>query len=142
MQENLQALPSSDLLFDFIEKLLAAKKDIVKSVVLFGSMAKMEYTRFSDYDLFIVVEREQVRFLDRLPEYYGLTSGRIEPLVYIRTEVESMFEDCNPLLLDVLRDGIVLHDDGFWKDLKTRFEHLLQTGAVTPKRNGWIIRSV
>lgn len=101
-------------------------------------MAKGSYTVYSDYDL-LIVSRETAPFKDRLYEYSLLSDGWVEPLIYTEGEVESMVEDGNPLILDALRDGVVLYDKRFWSRVREEFNELLRSGVIKPKRNGWMI---
>lgn len=139
MLEKLRDLPKFDSLKIFLERVL--RMDGLKSIVLFGSMARGDYTKFSDYDLLIVVERDERRFMDRLLEYYGYSEGSVEPFVYTKEEVMEMFEGFNPLILDALKDGVVLIDDGTWSSLKERFSELLRRGVLRPKPKGWRIEA-
>jgi predicted nucleotidyltransferase len=127
--------------FDSLKKFLGriSMREGLKSVVLFGSMARGDYTKFSDYDLLIIVESDERRFIDRLLEYYGYSEGSVEPFVYTKDEVGKMFEEFNPLILDALKEGIALIDDGLWSSLKERFSELLWKGVLKPKPKGWRI---
>lgn len=139
MLGRLQDLPRVESLRRFLEALLSKRKGRVRSVILFGSMAKGNYTPHSDYDVFIVVEGEEARFIDRLSDYSSFSDGWVEPFTYTVEEVESMLRSYHPLLLDTLKDGIVLYDIGFWKLLREKFRRLLSEGIITPKKNGWDI---
>lgn len=140
MLERLRGLPRFDSLRVFVESLLRDKGDRVLSVVLFGSMAKGNYTKFSDYDVLVVVSGEELSFKDRLYWYSLYSDGWVEVFPYTKDEVEVMFGDFNPLVLDALKDGFVIFDRGFWSRLKSRYRKLLGRGVITPKENGWIIR--
>lgn len=140
MLERLRGLPRLDSLKKYLERLFEEEADRIVSIVLFGSMAKGTCTTHSDYDLLIIVSREDLSLKDRLYKYSRYSDGWVEPFTYTIEEVEEMFEDRNPLILDALKDGIILYDRGFWKNLRERFEKLLESGAVAPKKDGWIIR--
>lgn len=141
MQKKLQDLPRYSSLENYVKTLMKERGDRVESIVLFGSMAKGNYTKFSDYDLLIVVSRESLSFKDRLYEYSLYSDGWVEPFTYTKEEVEKMFGEFNLLILDALKDGIVIYDKtNFWKNLKRKFNKLLSSGTITPKKNGWIIK--
>ncbi len=141
LQKKLRDLPRYSSLENYVKTLMKEKGDRVESIVLFGSMAKGNYTKFSDYDLLIIVSRESLSFKDRLYEYSLYSDGWVEPFTYTKEEVEKMFREFNPLILDALKDGIIIYDKtGFWKDLKKKFNKLLSSGTITPKKNGWIIK--
>jgi len=123
-----------------VEKILAEKGEKIVSIILFGSMAKGTYTKHSDYDLLLIVSGEKLSFKERLYEYSKPSNGWVEALAYTREEAKAMLESFNPLILDALKDGKVIYDRGFWKQLKNIFEKLLAKGIITPKESGWTIR--
>ena len=139
MLERLRELPKFDSLKRFLDAILEERGDRILSIVLFGSMAKGNYTKYSDYDLLIVVSKEELNFKDRIYEYSMPSDGWVEPLVYTKEETETMLEELHPLLLNSLKDGISIYDKGFWKQLKAKFDRLIERGIVTPKEGGWII---
>lgn len=132
-------MPRFDSLKGFVEATLKRKGDRILSIVLFGSMAKGNYTKYSDYDLLIIVSREELSFKDRLYEYSLPSDGWVEPLIYTEKEVEFMLRSLHPLILEALKDGLVIYDRGMWNQLKVRFNELLERGTVIPKEGGWII---
>ena len=140
MLDRLQGLPRVDSLRRYVEGLLKEKGDRVVSIVLFGSMARGDYTIHSDYDLLVIVDGEQLNFKDRLLEYSKHSDGWVEPLTYTVDEVRQMLEDLNPLILDALKEGLAIYDRGLWSTLKHRFEQLLKQGVIAPKERGWIIK--
>jgi len=51
-----------------------------------------------------------------------------------------MFYENNEFILDVLEDGIVLHDNGYWKEMKRKFLDRKKSGAIKKIKNGWKIK--
>lgn len=140
MLDQLSSLPNIESLQTFLQRVLAAKAQDIEVIVLFGSMTKDYYSNMSDYDVFIVIKESQVRFLDRLLEYSRFSDGKVETLVYTVEETRQMFEDNHMLLLEVLKDGIVLWVDGsFWNELKEEFKTKLATEKLIPRKKGWTI---
>lgn len=132
-------MPRFDSLKSFVEAVLKRGDERVVSIVLFGSMAKGNYTSYSDHDILLLVSNEDLSFKDRLHEYSSLSNGWVEPFAYTIKEAEFMLENHNPFMLDALKDGIVIHDEGVWALLKAKFDEMLRHGIVIPKENGWII---
>lgn len=139
MLEKLQKLPHYESLKNYIEAIIKAKSDRIASLILFGSMTKGNYTKYSDFDLLVVVSKEEKSFVDRFYEYSLYSDGWVEPFVYLMKEIDYMFKSYNPFILDVLKDGIIIYDKGFWKGSKTKFEKLLKQGLIIPRENGWKI---
>lgn len=81
-------------------------------VVLIGSLARGDFTAFSDADLLIVAEDVPKRPLDRISAYIEPKSPiDIEPRVLTRNEFYIMASDKSKLVEEVLEYGIVLAGD-------------------------------
>lgn len=93
---------------DRLVKLLE-KEFNVKLVVAFGSYARRELNEGSDIDLLIVGDFRR-RFHERTAEIIGLTDLPIEPLCYTEDEFEEMLNSRNSLILEALKEGIVLKE--------------------------------
>jgi predicted nucleotidyltransferase len=84
------------------------KKDpSVRKVLLFGSLARGDARDHSDIDL-IVVKETQMRFLDRLDEFYDDAREAMDILVYTPQEFEEMKE--RPFVKRALREGKMLYE--------------------------------
>ena len=92
-----------------LEKILnRLKKDpSVRKVLLFGSLARGDARDHSDIDL-IVVKDTQMRFLDRLDEFYDDAREAMDILVYTPQEFEEMKE--RPFVKRALREGKMLYE--------------------------------
>ena len=78
----------------------------VRKVLLFGSLARGDARDHSDIDL-IVVKDTQMRFLDRLDEFYDDAREAMDILVYTPQEFEEMKE--RPFVKRALREGKMLY---------------------------------
>jgi len=79
----------------------------VRKVLLFGSLARGDARDHSDIDL-IVVKDTQMRFLDRLDEFYDDAREAMDILVYTPQEFEEMKE--RPFVKRGLREGKMLYE--------------------------------
>jgi len=83
-------------------------------VVVFGSVARGDYSTASDIDLIVVKEtaaRPAQRIADALgPCWDADPPLPVEPLVYTPDEYDRLVAGANPLLVEVLRHGRVLHE--------------------------------
>jgi uncharacterized protein len=92
-----------------LERILSRlKKDpSVRKVLLFGSLARGDAHDHSDIDM-IVVKDTQLRFLDRLEEFYDDAREAMNILVYTPQEFEEMKE--RPFVKRALREGKMLYE--------------------------------
>ncbi|MCL4398958.1 nucleotidyltransferase domain-containing protein [Candidatus Parvarchaeota archaeon] len=120
-------------LVDYITKFveLLERREGVKGVVLFGSISKGTATKYSDIDLFIIVEGKLGDYYDYAHTAIMSLNERRQVLVekgvfnYLSPTVVGI-EDLNefkPLYLDIADYGIVLYDPegivgGFMKKMK------------------------
>ncbi|AEM38450.1 DNA polymerase beta domain protein region [Pyrolobus fumarii 1A] len=96
----------------------------LRALILFGSWARGEQLRESDIDILVVAEcfRGQP-FYEREFLVYKLYRGKlpIEPWCYTPEEVvEAALRNPRLDVIDALDHGIVVYDDGFWKELRAK----------------------
>jgi len=102
----------------------------VKAVILFGSRARGDWTPWSDFDLLIIADFRE-KYLDRVGrvlEVVGDTPLDIEPHPYTLEEAAEMLRKCNPLMVDALEEGRVLHATGEYRMLLDIYEELRKKG--------------
>lgn len=130
--------PDAEQLERFLQRLLKARGEEVEFVVLFGSTAKGEWSRGSDYDVLIGLRGEDgKRLLDRMAELSDLVEGSIEVFPYSRSEWQRMFEELHLLMLEVLEYGLVLFDRGAFAEMRKEFQRWREDGTVVPSGCGW-----
>lgn len=136
---HLSDRPHLDSLENFLLALEAYAGKQVACIVLYGSMARGDWSANSDYDVLIGLHGEpDERFIDRLVPFGRLSrDGRVEALPYHLRELERMFCHFNLVVLAALRDGVVLHDDGTWTNYQRRYAHLLESGDLKSLDRGW-----
>lgn len=139
MLRELSDRPDVEKLERFLADLLERRREEIEFVVLFGSMARGDWSAGSDYDLLIGLSYDDgKRFIDRLGEF-APKEGNIEIFPYSLSEWRRMFAEHHPLLLEALAHGIVLWDKGAFSEMRKTFQEWLKSGKVTPWRNGWKI---
>ncbi|MGQ9719680.1 MAG: nucleotidyltransferase domain-containing protein [Nitrososphaerales archaeon] len=94
-----------------------------RSVILYGSMANGTYGVGSDIDLLILSDSLPSNFLERLKLLNEINDATtpIEALAYTTKEFEKMLKKRHPTALDALDEGVVLYDDGYFKQIKKVF---------------------
>lgn len=122
-----------------VERLLQRDEEL-EFIVLFGSMARGDWSWGSDYDLLVGLRGDDgKRWIDRLEEFSRAIEGNIEVFPYSRREWQRMFEEFHPLLLEALEHGIVLWDRGGFAEMRKVFHQWRASGKVVPWGSGWKI---
>ncbi|OYT37997.1 MAG: DNA polymerase III subunit beta [Desulfurococcales archaeon ex4484_58] len=81
----------------------------VLAIILIGSLARGDYTAFSDADLVVIVRDDRRRPIDRLTEYIDPTlSIDLEPRVYTYNEILRMACRKDKLIEEIIEYGILL----------------------------------
>ena len=92
-----------------------AKKCIdkgAKAVILIGSLARKDYTAFSDADIIVISDNVPSRPIDRIKEFIDPTlSIDIEPRVYTSEEVLIMAKKKSSIIKEIVEHGILLSGD-------------------------------
>ncbi|MEM2990568.1 MAG: nucleotidyltransferase domain-containing protein [Halobacteria archaeon] len=126
---------------EFIQRVMEIRGDEIEFIVIFGSRAKGQWSRGSDYDVFIGLRVDDgKRLMDRILEFSLLTKSEIEPFPYSFSEWRRMFEEFHVLLLEVLDHGVVIFDRGAFAEMKKVFSKWRERGIVTPTGTGWRIK--
>jgi hypothetical protein len=124
----------------FVNAVLAKRSATLAFIVLFGSMARGDWSRGSDYDVLIgLCGDDNKRLLDRMAEFTPAVRIALDVFPYSRSEWQHMFTDRHPLLLEALDDGIVLWDQGAFATMRATFHQWRQQGQVQRWQCGWKI---
>lgn len=141
MLKVLSDRPGIEKLERYVQVLLEGHSETLEFVVLFGSMARGDWSIGSDYDLLIGLNRDdEKRLIDRMAEYCPPPDVDIEVLPYARSEWQRMFAAYHPLILEALESGVVLWDRGGFGAMREEFRGWRETDQVQPWRMGWRIR--
>lgn len=92
-----------------------AKKSVEKgalAVILVGSLARGDYTAFSDADVVIIVKESKERPLDRIVKYIEPKATiTIDPRVYTVDEVRKMVKEKARIIREIAEYGVLLCGD-------------------------------
>ncbi len=141
LRKELSDRPEVEKLERFLKRALEERGEDVEFVVLFGSMARGDWSLGSDYDVLIGLRKDDgKRLVERMAEFDRFAEGNIQVFPYSRSEWRRMFSDFNPLLLEALEDGVVLWDRGAFSEMRKVFEGWRKSGKVRRRKMGWEIR--
>lgn len=83
-----------------------------KAVILIGSLARGDYTAFSDADVIIISDNVPFRPIDRISEFLDPTlSIDVEPRIYTTREILTMARRKSKVIKEIVEYGILLSGD-------------------------------
>src|SRR3990172_3772316 len=117
------------------DMVLKKYKDMVKSVVLFGSLVRGDFNEKRDIDILVVIDDTIARFTpemkDRFDDDLYDMSKKVSEAITVQpawtlTEFWDMARIGHPLLFTIVRDGWALYDTGFFIPVRK----LLERGKI------------
>lgn len=122
---GISARPNAADLQTFVDRATAERSGELGFIVLFGSMARGDYSYGSDFDVVVGLETDDAgRFIDRLADWSALSPrGYVESFVYTRSELRQMARAGHHILTEASRDGVVLYDRGLWSEVLSVLNH-------------------
>lgn len=104
------------------KKLVEELHDKIQSIVLYGSVARDEANEDSDIDILIVTTDDDRKLYDKISKIrtmIDLDNNTLTALVYMsRDELERYVKLGSPFIENVLKEGMILYDNGFFKKLR------------------------
>jgi hypothetical protein len=125
--------------YEFVEDL---KKE-VSAIILFGSRARGDYLRDSDYDILVISEDfEKMEFWDRMKFLRGFweLDESLEIFPYTKKEFLNLLEMKSLTALDSLEEGIILYEDESFSGIKAKFEAMKNEKLICKEGKYWRIR--
>jgi len=134
-----ELLSEYDIAYDFAAKVYDKFKQVIKSIVLFGSTAKHTQQRRSDIDIIIIIDDATIKWTQELVAWYrqelAKLTGSVKYLKRLHVNTVTLTTFWNeaivgePVVINVIRYGIPLIDfGGFFEPLKV----LLARGKIKP----------
>lgn len=123
---------------EFAKELLKEMKELVQSIVLFGSNSHKTQSKESDIDIMVVLDNVSVYVSEELREAYRIIikslTQKISPKFHILTvnlsDLWDMARKGDPVLINILRYGFPLFD----RTLIGPMQYLLEIGRIRPTR--------
>ncbi len=136
--ENIHRYPTDDLKTaqHFAQKLKNELGDFMIAAIMFGSSVRRETTLESDVDVLVISDDTAFHINDPLVEAYRLIVERTIAEVSTKLHITSMTYTSfweyakagDPVVVNILRDGVALIDTGFFEPL----QRLLKMGRIRP----------
>ena len=119
----------------FKEQCLKKYKDLIKTIFVFGSYLRDDFTSKSDLDVLVLLDDTKMRITDELKDditdKLHKIAKNIDDRLHVQpawtvTEFWDMVRMSHPLLHTILRDGWAIYDQGFFIPMKK----LLERGKI------------
>src|SRR3989338_3871275 len=119
----------------FKDEVLKRYSNIVKAIVLFGSLTRGDFHEKSDIDMLVVIDDVTARFTPEMKDefddrLYDIAKSISESMTvqpaWLLSEFWDMARIGHPLLFTIVRDGWALYDTGFFIPVRK----LLELGKI------------
>lgn len=123
--------------YEFAEEIHEELEDLLKAVVLFGSVARSAEDS-NDIDILLLVDDVRIKFTQELVQTYRVIVKKTVNDISDRLHITSMkftsfweyIRTGDPIATNILRDGYALLDTGVFEPL----QHLLRQGRIKPSQ--------
>ncbi|MBC7346591.1 MAG: nucleotidyltransferase domain-containing protein [Clostridia bacterium] len=112
------------------------------AVLLFGSLARGDFSPESDADVLVLLPQPRVDFVEMLGKIKACDrSGLIDLFPYGWRQFMAMFRDYNLLALDAMADGVLLYlgDGTKWRVIRREAAKVLR--EVEAIEGGWQVKA-
>ena len=118
------------------------------SIVLYGSYAAGKESKYSDIDILVVVKRH---FEDQharraceiaLRKILYRSVSQVSPRIIGTDLISTTLRNFNPLLLNILKHGIPLLDDGTFATVKEEFQRMVDAKIIEPRGDYWVVATI
>ena len=98
-------------------------RGFLRSIILYGSVARNRATEDSDIDVMVVMpdNMEAYRKVSKISYSIDLKNSTVTSAIcFTPEELETLANDGSPFIEDVLTEGVILYDDGTFQELRTK----------------------
>ncbi|HLC51077.1 MAG TPA: nucleotidyltransferase domain-containing protein [archaeon] len=115
------------------DKLLDLFKGYIKSVVVWGSVTRGDYTGKSDVDIYVIFDDTKMPLKkfddirDKIDGDMKKAAESVDPRLHVQpilalTEFWDGIRNCHPLFYNIVREGYAIYDTGFFIPLRKLLE--------------------
>lgn len=117
------------ILETFRSRALKELGDRIHLIILYGSVARGEATKDSDIDVLVVSRdkevEEKISDVGYEVDFENNFETFITPIYLTTDELEHRVKVGSPFILEILKEGVILYDDGTFKRIR---EKMFRTG--------------
>jgi len=110
-----------------------------RTIILFGSYARGDFTESSDIDLCVIAEKMPDEELERrtLPHMHRIPKVRL--IGFLPNEFIEYLRTMRFLAFDIVADGIMIYDDGLYDKIRQTFDEVIKARGIIRLERGWKI---
>ena len=125
----------------FLKKVNAKYK--LEFAVIFGSRARGDSLKSSDYDVLFVSNESPSDIFQRMSDILGLWEGNvgIEPICFSLDEFEARLKTMNPIVWESLKEGKVVWGEEKFRKYRNRFNAAVEAGYIDISKTIRFLRS-
>jgi len=108
-----------------------------RAIILFGSYARGDFTENSDIDLCLIADKMPEEELARrtLPDMPRIP--KVRAIGFFPAEFLEFLRSIRFLAFDIVADGIIIYDDGLYKEIRQTFDEMIKIRRISRLRHGW-----
>jgi len=111
------------ILIKNLKSLLVLKNPHVKTVIIFGSRTRDDYTHFSDLDILIEIENKNHAITEKITEELvketEKTGIHYSPIIMEKKEIETRIKEKDKLIHNILLEGKIIKGGKWFEHLQT-----------------------
>lgn len=127
------------LLKSFLEE---AQPLAPRCVMLFGSYAKGNFTEGSDIDVCVIAENLPRDELARRCLTGLYSTPKVRAIGFYPDEFLQYLRGLRFLAYDIVADGVLIHDDGFFSEVERVYSNCLREHGIMREKKGWRMASL
>jgi len=108
----------------FKSRVLKELGDRIHSIIIYGSVARGERTKDSDIDVLVIGKDnevgEKVSDVSYEIDFENDFKTFITPIHLTTDEIEHRIKDGSPFISAILKEGVILYDDGTFKGIREK----------------------
>ncbi|MBI4517308.1 MAG: nucleotidyltransferase domain-containing protein [Deltaproteobacteria bacterium] len=127
---------------DAVARFVAQLGDEVRlrCVLVFGSYARGNFTEGSDIDVCVVADGLPADIFARRHLRGRTVIAGMSAMGFTPAEFLELLQAGNFLLLDIMADGVVVFDDGFYQQAREEYAVVVQRRGLVREEKGWRFR--
>lgn len=110
-----------------------------RAIILFGSYARGDFTESSDIDLCLIADKMPEDELARRTAVDMPRVPKVRAIGFFPEEFLEYLRGMRFLAFDIVAEGTVIYDDGFYQKIRETFDEVVKTHGIRKLKHGWMV---